>query len=139
VVGIAASQKEHHDYFRKFWNTYGLLVLEDVTFPQPFPAHAIDFIELLSQKKVLSISTRSNIDWTPDFDGDQSRWKDICKNLIPSLIQMNDTASPNSLSATPTPIHKRQKESPRYLQIPQAKLIQEKNNSKQARLPLPNM
>lgn len=132
IVGIAASKKEDHEFFRKFWNTYGLLVLEDVTFPQPFPAHTIDFIELLSNKKYLSLSSRSNLEWKPDLEGDQARWRDLCKSMIPTQIL------PQSPSSVPV-IHSKQKECPRYLQIPQAKLIQEKGNAKQARLPLPNI
>jgi hypothetical protein len=70
AVGIACSRQEEHNYLRKFWNTYGLAVLEDITFQQPHPAHTLDFIEMLANKKYMTVSKRTNVDWKPDFDGD---------------------------------------------------------------------
>lgn len=130
IVGIAASKKEHHSFFRRFWNTYGLLVLEDVTFPQPDPARTIDFIELLTNKKYLAMAKRNNLEWVPDYDGDQAEWKRVLTERKPEI------RSPESCTGN---IHAKQTESPRYFHIPQAKLIQEKGDEQRARLPLPSI
>lgn len=132
VVGIAADMEEH-DLLRRFWNTYGLLVLEDDTVGSlPYPAHGIDFTELLSNKHNLKTSTQSNIEWKHDFELEQTSWNTYMTSIKPtSFVEMKDSV------AIDGKLHKTQEESVRYNTIKDAKLIKE--GDKVARLPLPTI
>ena len=71
-MGIACANADEHHFLRKYWNTYGLFVVEDVTFPQPHPARTTDFISFLERPHSLSFSQlkEEHIQWTPDVTSD---------------------------------------------------------------------
>lgn len=70
VVGVALENTAHHTLVRRFWRTYGILVLEDNRdlFPLAEDAQKVDSLDLLSSKKNLLISKRTNIDLVVDLE-----------------------------------------------------------------------
>lgn len=126
-VGITFNNSNDQSFVRSFWNTYGVLVLEDITFKQPDPAKTIDFIKLLSQKNGLLVGSANNIEHTIDLKQEQATWADCFKSNNPNS---------SSIDSTSIPIKNSQLMS-RNNHIKQVKLIKE--GDKQARLPLPDI
>ena len=70
IVGIAAHTLQDHTLVRKFWHTYGTIVLEDADngLTLPNDAQVISFLTLLESKSSLRMSKRTNIEFSVDYD-----------------------------------------------------------------------
>ena len=131
VVGIACNTIDEHNILRRFWHTYGIEVLEDVDngLQLPNDAQTISFLELLSQKNTLSLSSKTNHELSINLESEQQQWEKVIGSVRPSNLFSTD---PMHLSKN---IHHHQGQTFRIDAIPKAKLIKEKGNEI-ARLPL---